>query len=567
MADDTSDDPGSRPAGHDFPLSTPHEDETEAAHLLRVAHQVDQAIAAGNTHLLIPRERLDWLAAHPLVTEYFADHHALAAASAETGILLALRPGTQTRFAIEVDGWTPHPGPWCALTAERRLIDPRVTLRPITPPCGLLRGRLRFAADGLRTLRVAFLLTRPDRMHARRREITLSLERPGFLFHDLPFARATFARRDEIELEFDLSLEGERSLARIEIGLVEEDNWRLHPSYPGGHSVAMPATAPAGARIELHDVALAPAGAVRKGPSSGTVRGVLPAPHRKPPGQQRDAVIFSSWVPEAGLALGDAFIETLRRWHADSKIFVGVNHGSAAKWPDRLAASGLDVTIQHVPPTMSMACDPAGFVAALDAYRRHDETFDLVWFGHTKGMGHLDETWYATSRWTIERMLWSRREAIERHFANPAIGLYAPHYLMFLEHHHEQTDALQRIYQAVCRPLGAMAVSTHFVMRDESVREFCREADRRFFQEGPAPFGGNEFFFEMAMPNVPIMQGFEPFIEPGRGGTCGSPAIDGIASVLNDWRQNNAVVAIELEKWRQDPTRFRTRHREHIRVD
>jgi hypothetical protein len=138
---------------------------------------------------------------------------------------------------------------------------------------------------------------------------------------------------------------------------------------------------------------------------------------------------------------------------------------------------------------------------------------------------------------------------------------------MFLEHHHEQTDALQRIYQAVCRPLGAMAVSTHFVMRDESVREFCREADRRFFQEGPAPFGGNEFFFEMAMPNVPIMQGFEPFIEPGRGGSCGSAAIDGIASVLNDWRQYNAVVAIELEKWRQDPTRFRTRHREHIRVD
>ena len=65
------------------------------------------------------------------------------------------------------------------------------------------------------------------------------------------------------------------------------------------------------------------------------------------------------------------------------------------------------------------------------------------------------------------------------------------------------------------------------------------------------------------MPNVPMMQGYEPYIEPGLGGTTGQPKMDGVESIHNDWRQNNAVVAIELEKWRQDPTRFRTRHRDH----
>ena len=297
------------------------------------------------------------------------------------------------------------------------------------------------------------------------------------------------------------------------------------------------------------------------------MQGPRQAPYRKPSGGTRDAVIFSSWVPEEGLELGEYFIETLRRYHADSKIFVGINHGSSPQWAKRLESCGLDVTIQPAASTLTMSCDPTGFVAALDAYRRQDEPFDLVWFGHTKGLSHLKEFHYATGRWTIERMFWSRRAEIERYFADPTVGLYAPHYMMMMQDHLRQTDALLRMYQAACLPLGAMALSTHFVMRDESVRDFCAWVDNRFFRYGPKPFGGDMYFFEMAMPNVPIMQGYEPYIEPGLGGTSGSPKMDGIESVYVDWRQNNGMVAIELEKWRQDPTGFRTRHAHHNRVD
>jgi hypothetical protein len=297
------------------------------------------------------------------------------------------------------------------------------------------------------------------------------------------------------------------------------------------------------------------------------VRGPRPDPYRKPAGGPRDAVIFSSWVPEEGLALGDYFIETLCRWHGDSKIFVGVNHGSSPQWSERVLASGLDVTIQQAAPTLTMPFDPTGLVAALDAYRRHDETFELVWFGHNKGGDHLDEAWYATGRWMIERMFWSRRAEIECYFENPVIGLYAPHYLMLLQQHLPQIDALERMYQAICKPLGAMAISAHFVMRNESVREFCAGVDKRFFRYGPEPFGGDRFFCEMAIPNLPMMQGFEPYIEPGLGGTSGQPKLNGIESILNDWRHNNAVTAIELEKWRQDPTHYRTKHCEHNQVD
>jgi hypothetical protein len=66
----------------------------------------------------------------------------------------------------------------------------------------------------------------------------------------------------------------------------------------------------------------------------------------------------------------------------------------------------------------------------------------------------------------------------------------------------------------------------------------------------------------MGMPNVPLAQGYEPAIEPGLGATAPTPPEPGV-SIQNDWRQNHAVVAAELEKWRRDPTSFRTDHREH----
>jgi hypothetical protein len=555
------------PSLRDFPLLNREANEAETAHLVRVLRLLESAMAAGGTHLLVPREIAEWLHDHPLVADFLAEHHDLVEANADSGVVFALRTQPPVTFSVEVEGWQVVPGEGIALAAEERLIAPRVTLRPTSLVHGLYRGLFVLSADALRTLRIRFILTRSDRRLPVRREIFISLARIGFLFHDLPFVEATFMPDGTVRLECDLKLDRGRWLDRVELEVVEEDNWRLHPNFPGGESFALLDAAPAGARLTLHELALEPTSSVRQGPPHGKVYGPRPAPYRKPAGRPRDAVIFSSWVPEGGLLLGDYFIDTLRRWHPDSKIFVGVNHGSSPRWSERLLASGLDVTIQPAAPTLTMPFDPTGLAAALDAYRRHDEVFDLVWFGHNKGGEHLNEAWYGTGRWMIERMYWSRRAEIERHFENPVIGLYTPHYLMLLQEHLTQIDALQRMYEATCSPLGTMAVSAHFVMRDESVRDFCAKVDPRFFRYGPEPFGGDRYWFEMAMPNVPTMQGYEPFIGPGLGGTSGPPKRNGVESILNDWRHNNAVVAIELEKWRQDPTHFRTKHCEHNRVD
>jgi hypothetical protein len=146
----------------DFPLLNRRRGETDADHLVRVVQLVEEAMAAGGTHLVVPHEHANWLGDHPLVANYFAAQHVLAEATAETGIVFSFTPQPRQRvtFTAEVSGWEIVPGEGISLLARDSLVKPRLTLRPTTPARGLLKGHLAFAAEGLQTLRVSFTLSR-----------------------------------------------------------------------------------------------------------------------------------------------------------------------------------------------------------------------------------------------------------------------------------------------------------------------------------------------------------------------------------------------------------------------
>jgi hypothetical protein len=89
---DRADDPERNPAWRDFPPLKREKRESKTAHVARVAQAVDEALAAGGTHLLVPRQAAGCLGDAPLLVEYFATYHELVEASAETGLVFALRP-------------------------------------------------------------------------------------------------------------------------------------------------------------------------------------------------------------------------------------------------------------------------------------------------------------------------------------------------------------------------------------------------------------------------------------------------------------------------------------------
>lgn len=559
--------PGRNRALVDFPLELQRDEESVVAYIARVDRRLRQAIQAGATHLVIPRDRAHWIADSPDLETYLSTSFALCEATREGGIVFALNGERALQLRCEASGWQAAPGAHLTFCAERRLIAPQVRLIFDDEIRGRLRLSLSLRTSQLRTLRVRAVLSRADRKRATHRDLYLSVTRPGAIFHQFLSAQATFAADGWIEIECVVQAQKGRALSHVELQPINDDNWRVHPMFPGGTSFALPDAAPKGAELAIRSFNVTQSEKMRRGHPHGVVTGVHHVPYRKDTPGRRDAVIFSSWAPTSGLILGDYFIEMLKRWHSESRIFVGVNHGSDPEWTSRLEGSGLDICIAPASQTLTMPFDPTGFVAALNAYRQDRERFDLVWFGHNKGGAHLDEVWYGTGRWMLERSFWSRRQEIEAHFENPVVGAYAPHYLMLLQDHLRQTDALERMYRSLCRPLGAMAVSAHFVLRDAIVRDFCERVSRRFFTHGPEAFGGDRFFVEMALPDIALMQGYEPYLESGLGGLSQEPKRNGSSSVLNDWRNNQAVVAIELDKWRMAPTTFRTAHREHIRID
>jgi hypothetical protein len=64
--------------------------QTTAEHLERVAALVTAAVAAGGTHLVVPRAEASWLNLHPHLAEYLTLRHALVEASPEAGFIFML---------------------------------------------------------------------------------------------------------------------------------------------------------------------------------------------------------------------------------------------------------------------------------------------------------------------------------------------------------------------------------------------------------------------------------------------------------------------------------------------
>ncbi len=456
----------------------------------------------------------------------------------------------QEPLTVSVRGWSSGESP-LELTATEDLTAPRLKLSFNERITTASTVTMTISASGIETLRIRAAVGR-DRIE----EFWVSLDEPSYVHHTMPYAEVLADPESGVYgIEFDIVPEAGERFRWISLEAGEIRNWRLHPGFPGGRWFDLPATVPAGATLMVAGFTVAPR---RAGRTSQTGQGALNwSP--PPPGEAsspRDAVIFASWVPEHALDLGGYFLDVLKRRHPGAKHFIGINHGSSPEWEAMIRASGLDADLSHVGPGLTMPYDPAGFVAALDAYRRSEERFRLAWFGHTKGGLHLNHPEYGTGRWAIERWFWSAHDEVSRAFAREDVGVWAPHWLMFQPEHLEQTTALRRMYDAPCAPLGAMAVSAHFVMRDECLRAFVNGVDPRLFTAGPAPFGGDRYFVEFALPNVPLVQGWRAAGPEGEGGRSGLPACGALRAVLNDWRQNNAMMRCELDRWAEDPIRF-----------
>lgn len=453
------------------------------------------------------------------------------------------------RFTQAQHGWTAGTA-LGEFVATRRIDDPVGTLTVSDSPHGIVRLGMRLETERIETVRLRIQLS-----DASVRDLLINVDRPYLLFHELAHVTVVRESADGLLLDCEIAVPPHATIAAIHVLLDNEENWRCNPFVVQG-PIRLPVSAPNGARVRLEPLVIGPAVAPRPGNPFGSLAPTYRSCYTKAGSGRRDVVLFASWVPEEALPVGAYFLEMLTRHHRDSKILVGVNHGSSPRWPAMVRESGLDVEVCDVPDSLRIDSDAAGYVAALDRLRASEEAFDLAWFIHTKGATSPLNRAYAETRWTFEKRLWGNRRRVDEIFADRRVGIYAPHWIPWNTPPNRETGALAQVFPSRWKPQGLMALATSYVMRAEIVAKFCHTAPRRFFAEGPIPFGGSRFFFESGFPSLPSLLGFEPFVGDEVGGTVGPEFATPDAFVWGDEHQNHRLVRAEVARWRSDPERF-----------
>jgi hypothetical protein len=449
------------------------------------------------------------------------------------------------------EGWTRSSAGWRPKKRQQAVSNLlRIVLDE--PIAGSHHGTLDLRVDRMPALWVQLHCQGPE--GESKQEIALDITHPGAAWHDL----------DSLWLDADpetktFALDWETTLAPgeelTEIRFAPLDFWLLPIELAAGMAIDI-------RHLEVEGIVW---------PRAGTRFAAERFPDRprrpKRKNGKRDAVIFAWWIPETCEArdVAEYYLGLLRYHHADSRIFVGVNHGSDPVWTRRLRQSGLDVEIATACPHVRVDSDVGGFLAALRAYHQAGEAFDLVWFGHTKGAsrGEPVRGSYNQYRYQHDRRFWSRRAEIEHFFADPKIGLFSHRYGLHDSSPDAEAvpwrgfgdlDALKRIYREDHAPLGLWAWETVFVMRDSIVRRFCDSVGDELFAIDPRQYGAGRWWFEAAFPSIASMQGYEPYIELETDG-AGSPREDVVLYL--DPRQGNRLAMRELQRWRDDPFGFR----------
>jgi hypothetical protein len=292
---------------------------------------------------------------------------------------------------VESRGWLPLLGgdalqPLSGVT-EQSL---RVLLQD--PARLAFRLRLSLIAKGMAALRLA--LRGCDRSGApRERNVYLDVERPGALYHELErVALHTNPSLAFFELELEGALESGEELHEIVLSPASSD----YEDVPATQEMAI--------RFEelgAEQIAW-PKQEGRFLPERFADR---PRPDKRRTGT-RDAVVFAWFVPERMPELGEYYLGLLRYHHPDSKLFIGMNHGSDPVWEDRFRASGLDAEVRWARPEVGDFWDATGFLTALEGFHHSEERFDLVWFGHTKGASDAAHTDYHKNRIDLLRNFW-----------------------------------------------------------------------------------------------------------------------------------------------------------------
>ena len=224
-----------------------------------------------------------------------------------------------------------------------------------------------------------------------------------------------------------------------------------------------------------------------------------------------DCVIFSSWVPFQFLHRAHVYIDILKKYYSDCKIYVGVNCGSDNIWKDMLLDSGLNVTIRDVPVALDINSDASGYQAALQLYAEDKNNFSYghVWFLHTKSISHPDSHFGNGVHDYVRYSGMCRAKVTEMLNSEEFYGGWSNN--VSYNQEWEWQDKINEVcnFPYPQAHLGLFFLTTNFVIKNHIVQTFIKNSKSEFWTENMGK-RFNRYFFEFHFPLIISKSGYLP---------------------------------------------------------
>jgi hypothetical protein len=215
----------------------------------------------------------------------------------------------------------------------------------------------------------------------------------------------------------------------------------------------------------------------------------------------KHCVIFSSWITENSLPLGEYYLDILKKYHEDSDVFIGVNNKSCTSWVDMLTQRNFIFEVNT--SSINIDSDVSGFMAALNIFKRSQTKYKAVWFAHTKGSSYSSPEKSLGFRKYLEQNFWGNKDLVDVLFNNPNVGLISTD---FMFHNNKNIDkVLNKLFPFEYNDADLFTPNTFFITDGISILPFI--FSENFTLENINVMEDKRYFFEAYFCATPIKMG------------------------------------------------------------
>lgn len=222
-----------------------------------------------------------------------------------------------------------------------------------------------------------------------------------------------------------------------------------------------------------------------------------------------DALIFASYVPhQNGMKIINEMFDVFLEKFADADFYIGINSNPCKEYLNYLEdlKKKINLVYEITPKELEIKSDASAYQTALKLLHKSKKEYNLVWFGHTKGMINQREE----LRQIFLKDFFNKRSEITNLLEDSTAGTYS----LYLTKHadtNEFKEVLSQYYK-FAKPYfyTYFYLFTFYVLKGKYLHQFLNNCDEKFYTTNLIDNGADIYMFERDFPHIIWRQGGYP---------------------------------------------------------